>query len=170
VLLCCAGSVLQASSFHWVQLMLGAIIIGGGVPFLLMAAYVVSSELAPAPWRASFIGSVGVGNAAALWFALTTSNVSTVMGFGAGWRLFVAMSAWPAVVLFILVVWMPDTPNSLVQRGQLAEARDVLGHVRGPFHDLDQELVDIWHAAGSTPSGQETSQVLAMTRGSCTHA
>jgi MFS transporter, SP family, sugar:H+ symporter len=161
VLLCCAGSVLQASSFHWVQLMLGAIIIGGGVPFLLMAAYIEGVELAPAPWRASFIGAVSVGRSAGLWIMLVCSTIAEEVGLVNGWRLLIALAAWPGVVLLVLALWLTDTPNSLVQRGRLAEARDVLGHVRGPFHDLDQELVDIWHAAGSTPSGQEMSQACA---------
>jgi hypothetical protein len=29
-------------------------------------------------------------------------------------------------VMLVLIIWLPETPNSLIQRGRLAEARDTL--------------------------------------------
>lgn len=49
---------------------------------------------------------------------------------GRGWRLSLAGAAAPALLLFLGSLALPDTPNSLLERGREAEAHRVLARVR----------------------------------------
>ena len=48
-----------------------------------------------------------------------------------GWRISLSIAAIPATILFIGGMLLPETPNSLVERGQMEEGRAVLQRVRG---------------------------------------
>lgn len=64
------------------------------------------------------------------------------------------------MVMLVLMFWFPETPNSLIQRGKLAEGREMLATIRGPFYtDREKELMDIWKSAGR-PSSMMQSKVL----------
>ena len=49
-----------------------------------------------------------------------------------GWRLSLAGAAAPALLLFLGSLALPDTPNSLLERGREEEAHRVLARVRTP--------------------------------------
>jgi sugar porter (SP) family MFS transporter len=48
-----------------------------------------------------------------------------------GWRLSIALSGLPGVVLLLVLPFLPETPNSLLQRGQKEKAEIVLKKLRG---------------------------------------
>jgi hypothetical protein len=48
-----------------------------------------------------------------------------------GWRLSLALAAIPGFILFIGALCLPDTPNSLIERGKLERGEKVLQRVRG---------------------------------------
>lgn len=48
----------------------------------------------------------------------------------------------PAIVLTLGGIFLPDTPNSLIQRGKESEGRKVLERIRGTT-EVDEELEDI---------------------------
>lgn len=48
-----------------------------------------------------------------------------------GWRLSLALAGIPGLMLFIGALCLPDTPNSLIERGKLAEGEKVLQRIRG---------------------------------------
>ena len=66
-----------------------------------------------------------------------------------GWRLSLALGAVPALTLFIGSIMLPDTPNSLVQRGQAEKAVKVLRRVRG-VEDVHAEFDDITNAVAQS--------------------
>lgn len=58
-----------------------------------------------------------------------------------GWRVSLACGAIPALLLSIGALVLPDTPNSLVLRGQKEEGRKVLQRIRGTEHvDVEFEV------------------------------
>ena len=69
-----------------------------------------------------------------------------------GWRISLALAAAPAVILTLAAILLPETPNSLAERGHIQEARRVLEKIRGT-DDVTTEMDDIIAAA------QEASQV-----------
>ena len=99
------------------------------------------SELAPHHLR----GSLNI-----LFQLAVTSGIlgAQLINFGTahlepwGWRLSLALGAIPALALFLGSLALPDTPNSLVQRGQPEAGLRVLRRVRGT-DDVGPEFDDI---------------------------
>lgn len=78
----------------------------------------------------------------------------------------------PAIVLTLGGIFLPDTPNSLVQRGKVEEGRRVLVRIRG-IEDVDEELDDIKAAVKQSesvcsPAVQSRSSVDMQTGRCCT--
>lgn len=48
-----------------------------------------------------------------------------------GWRLSLAMAGVPAIVFMVGSFLLPDTPNSLIERGKLEQGERVLRKIRG---------------------------------------
>jgi len=61
---------------------------------------------------------------------------------GQGWRLSLGLGAVPAVIFVVGSICLPDSPNSLVERDRLEEARKELQKLRGTT-EVDAELNDI---------------------------
>jgi hypothetical protein len=59
-----------------------------------------------------------------------------------GWRLSLGLAGVPAVLLFVGGLVLPETPNSLAERGRTAEAKAVLQRLRGT-QDVEVEMADI---------------------------
>lgn len=69
-----------------------------------------------------------------------------------GWRTSLWLAIVPAAVLFFGSLVLPETPNSLLERGHEAKARTILIRIRGT-QNIDNELEDIRLAA------QQSTQV-----------
>lgn len=63
-----------------------------------------------------------------------------------GWRLSLGLAAVPAVLMFVGGLFLPETPNSLVEQGRLEEGRRVLERVRGTTK-VDAEFADLVDAS-----------------------
>lgn len=59
-----------------------------------------------------------------------------------GWRVSLGIAGIPAILLTIGGILLPETPNSLVQRGKVGEARRVLRKIRG-IDNVDVEFDDL---------------------------
>lgn len=115
---------------------------------MVQAVPLYLSEMAPAKVR----GAVNQ------LFQLTTCLgilIANLINYGTekihpwGWRLSLGLATVPATLMFIGGLFLPETPNSLVEQGRLEEARIVLEKVRGT-NKVDAEfadLVDASHAA-----------------------
>jgi MFS transporter, SP family, sugar:H+ symporter len=102
------------------------------------------SEMAPFKMRGAlnimFQLAVTIGILAAQLINYGTINIA-----GYGWRISLALGGVPALMLFVGSIFLPDTPNSLVNRGLEDEGRAVLQRVRG-CNDVDVEFEDIQDA------------------------
>jgi MFS family permease len=135
------GTILVATAFAVPQLVVGRIVLGVGVGFATQATPLYLSELAPYNLRGSlnilFQLAVTIGILGAQLINFGTSNIKPW-----GWRLSLALGAVPALTLFLGSLMLPDTPNSLVQRGQPEAGLKVLRRVRGT-DDVAAEFDDI---------------------------
>jgi hypothetical protein len=61
---------------------------------------------------------------------------------GWGWRLSLGGAMVPALIITIGSLVLPDTPNSMIERGQRDEAREKLKRIRG-VDDVDEEFNDL---------------------------
>jgi hypothetical protein len=69
-----------------------------------------------------------------------------VVNWDEGWRLSLGLAAVPALVLFLGGIFLPESPNSLIERGYNDSGRAVLEKLRGTT-EIDQEYDDIIVAA-----------------------
>jgi sugar porter (SP) family MFS transporter len=109
-----------------------------GIASVMVPLYL--AEMAPAADRGAvtslnqFLIIVGTALSAAVGFALA---------FSGSWRWMLLIGVFPAIVLMIGMYYMPDTPRSLVRRGQPERARAVLVGLRGDTALAERELTEI---------------------------
>ncbi|EFN50549.1 hypothetical protein CHLNCDRAFT_28988, partial [Chlorella variabilis] len=71
-----------------------------------------------------------------------------VQDWDEGWRLSLGLGAVPACILTLGSIILPDSPNSLIERGKNEQGRKVLARIRGT-QQVDAEYEDICEAAAS---------------------
>ncbi|GAB4839050.1 Sugar transport protein 14 [Ancistrocladus abbreviatus] len=140
-----AGGIINAFAKNIFMLILGRIFLGFGIGFGNQAVPLYLSEMAPAKIR----GAVNQ------LFQLTTCLgilIANFINYGTakihpwGWRLSVGLATLPATLMFVGGLFLPETPNSLVERGKLEEGRKVLEKVRGT-KNVDAEFADLVDAS-----------------------
>ncbi len=111
------------------------------------------SEIAPAHARGTlnimFQMATTIGIWVAQWINYGTQNM-----YPHGWRLSVGLAIVPALILFLGSLIIPDTPNSLVHRGRIEQARRTLERVRGT-PNVDAEFADIVEAVDASRSANK---------------
>ncbi|XP_072972318.1 sugar transport protein 14-like [Typha angustifolia] len=139
------GGVVNAAAVNIPMLIVGRILLGVGIGFGNQAVPLYLSEIAPPKIR----GAVNQ------LFQLTTClgiliadivNYFTEKIHPWGWRLSLGLAVVPATLIFVGGIFLPETPNSLVEQGRLEEARRVLEKVRGT-HKVDAEFEDLRDAS-----------------------
>nr|DAD18437.1 TPA_asm: hypothetical protein HUJ06_019900 [Nelumbo nucifera] len=140
-----AGAALGGAAFNVYMLILGRILLGVGVGFANQSVPLYLSEMAPPQYRGAFNNgfqfSVGIGALSANLINFTTEKIRG----GWGWRLSLALAAVPASILTLGAIFLPDTPNSLIQRNNQEKAKRMLQRVRGTT-DVQAELDDLIQA------------------------
>ncbi|MGH3687472.1 MAG: sugar porter family MFS transporter [Pseudonocardiaceae bacterium] len=109
-----------------------------GIASVIVPLYL--AEMAPAADRGAitslnqYMIIVGTALAAAIGYGLA---------FTGSWRWMLLIGVFPAIVLMVGMVAMPDTPRSLIRRGYADQAREVLVGLRGDTNLAERELVEI---------------------------
>ena len=101
--------------------------------------------MAPSKWRGSLNSLFQLAITIGILLANLVNSTTQKMKSN-GWRVSLAIAMIPAVLITIGGIILPNTPNSLVQRGKLNNGRKVLKHIRG-VEDVDQEFQDIMTAS-----------------------
>ncbi|KAM2068625.1 hypothetical protein ACFX16_000225 [Malus domestica] len=57
---------------------------------------------------------------------------------GYGWRLFLALAAVPSLLMTLAALFLPDTPNSILERGRPDETKEMLQKIHGT-NDVDED-------------------------------
>ncbi|KAL2553694.1 Sugar transport protein 14 [Forsythia ovata] len=139
------GAVLNAAAQNIAMLIVGRMLLGIGIGFGNQAVPLYLSEMAPAKVR----GAVNQ------LFQFTTCMgilIANLINYGVekihpwGWRLSLGLATVPAAVMFIGGLFLPETPNSLVEQGKLEEGRKVLEKIRGT-PKVDAEFTDLIEAS-----------------------
>ncbi|GBG00173.1 hypothetical protein Rsub_12930 [Raphidocelis subcapitata] len=150
------ASTAEGSSLPWVGRSLGGF--GDGV--MLQATYLEVIEISHPNTRGRLTAFVGVGRTVGLLCAgLLTFGMGTARKMG--WRFVHIWSLWPGLVVLACLAWMPETPASLIQRGRVAEGRQALHQIRGPWHpDIENEVAALLLDA-DLPTGPKRLRLLA---------
>lgn len=134
------GATLNAAAQNLAMLVVGRIFLGFGIGFANQAVPLYLSEMAPSKYR----GALNI------MFQLATTIgilVAQLINYAVedetwGWRLSLGLAAVPAIILTVGSIFVPDTPNSLIQRGQEEKAKAVLKKIRG-VDNVDEEFDDM---------------------------
>ena len=73
------------------------------------------------------------------------------------WRLMLGLAAVPAIILFLGVLRLPESPRFLVKHGLVDEARRVLGYIRNTKDEVEAELADIKNMTATEANLKEPS-------------
>lgn len=139
------GGAVNAGARNIEMLIVGRILLGIGIGFGNQAVPMYLSEIAPPKIR----GAVNQ------LFQLTTClgiliadiiNYFTEQLHPWGWRLSLGLATVPATLMFVGGIFLPETPNSLVEQGKLEQARSTLEKVRGT-KNVDAEFEDLKEAS-----------------------
>jgi MFS family permease len=115
----------------------------------MQSVKVYMSEMAPAKLR----GALNIGFQMAITIGILAANLinygtAQIKG-GWGWRLSLGLAAVPAIMMTVGSLFLPDTPNSILERGHAEKAKQMLRKVRGTDNvdDEFQDLIDATEAA-----------------------
>ncbi|KAJ7569623.1 hypothetical protein O6H91_01G086400 [Diphasiastrum complanatum] len=139
------GSILNAAAPNLTVLIIGRIILGVGVGITNQAVPLYMSEMAPAKLR----GGLGIMFHLAVNYGVVSANS---VNYGTskikpwGWRISLGLVAVPAVILTVGSLLLSDTPNSLIERGNMKEGRAVLQKIRGTS-EVEVEFDDLVEAS-----------------------
>ncbi|KAJ9539770.1 hypothetical protein OSB04_026276 [Centaurea solstitialis] len=138
-----AGAALGGAAYNIYMLIVGRVLLGVGVGFANQSVPLYLSEMAPSRYRGAFnMGfqfCVGIGVLSANLLNYGTQKIKG----GWGWRISLAMAAFPASILTIGALFLPETPNSLIQHNADPNtAKKMLQKVRGT-DDVHAEFDDL---------------------------
>ncbi|SHK37865.1 MFS transporter, sugar porter (SP) family [Selenomonas ruminantium] len=115
-----------------------------GAASALVPAYM--SEMSPARLRGRLSGINQTMIVSGMLLSYVVDFLLKDMPETLAWRLMLSLAAVPAVILFLGVLRLPESPRFLVRHGKIAEARQVLGFIREK-DEVDAELRDIQETA-----------------------
>ncbi|XVE92928.1 hypothetical protein REPUB_Repub01dG0146000 [Reevesia pubescens] len=141
-----AGSIFNGIAMNVELLIIGRLLLGVGVGFANQSVPVYLSEMAPAKIR----GALNMGFQMAITVGILVAGLinfgtSKIEG-GWGWRVSLALAAIPAIMMTIGSLFLPDTPNSILERGHTEKAKEMLQKIRGT-ENVDREFQDLFDAS-----------------------
>ena len=132
------GAIICALAQSLMVLVIGRIIVGLGIG-LSSVVPVYISEISPAKargWQASLYQlAITIGILAAYLVDYAFAGTE-------GWRWMLGLAAVPGLLLGLGMLWLPETPRWLLERGREDAARAVLRRVRGNA-SIEPELEEI---------------------------
>ena len=104
------------------------------------------SEMAPAKIR----GALNMGFQMAITIGILVANLvnygtAKIKG-GWGWRVSLALAAVPAIMMTVGAIFLPETPNSILERGNQEKAKKMLQRIRGT-DNVEEEFQDLLEAS-----------------------
>ncbi|KAK4380514.1 hypothetical protein RND71_002376 [Anisodus tanguticus] len=123
------------------MLIIGRLPLGVGIGYANQSVPVYLSEMAPPKLR----GALNVCFQMAVTIGILIANL---VNYGTshmkknGWRVSLVLAVVPAIIMTVGAIFLPDTPNSLIDRGQKEKAKTMLQKIRGS-NNVDNEFEDL---------------------------
>ncbi|KAK9269110.1 hypothetical protein L1049_001538 [Liquidambar formosana] len=139
------GATLNASAVNLAMLLLGRIMLGVGIGFGNQAVPLYLSEMAPTHLRGGLNMMFQLATTLGI-FSANMINYGTEKLHPWGWRLSLGLAAFPAILMTVGGILLPETPNSLIERGSKEKGRKVLEKIRGT-ENVSAEFQDMIDAS-----------------------
>jgi SP family arabinose:H+ symporter-like MFS transporter len=104
------------------------------------------AEIAPAEWRGRLVGSFQISVVLGILVAYLSNYFIGTLGLGlADWRWMFGVAAVPALLFFMLLFGIPNSPRWLATKGRNEEARRVLNEIgasdpEGEMRDIERSI------------------------------
>ncbi|KZV16027.1 sugar carrier protein C [Dorcoceras hygrometricum] len=138
----CIGALINGFAQAVWMLIVGRLFLGFGIGFANQSVPLYLSEMAPYKFR----GALNIGFQLSITIGILAANVLNY-GFakikgGWGWRLSLGGAVVPALIITFGSLVLPETPNSMIERGRRDKARAKLQQIRG-LYNIDEEFNDL---------------------------
>ncbi|KAL7142732.1 hypothetical protein ABFS83_08G143700 [Erythranthe nasuta] len=138
----CVGALINGLAQNVAMLIVGRIFLGFGIGFANQSVPLYLSEMAPYKFR----GALNIGFQLSITIGILAASILNY-GFakikgGWGWRLSLGGAMVPALIITIGSLVLPETPNSMIERGHQDKARTKLMRIRG-LANVDEEFNDL---------------------------
>ncbi|HJF68202.1 MAG TPA: sugar porter family MFS transporter [Staphylococcus kloosii] len=111
-----------------------------GASSALVPAYM--SEMAPAKYRGQLSGINQTMIVSGMLISYIVDYFLRELPIEIGWRLMLSIAAIPALILYLGVLKLPESPRFLIKKGKFEEAKTVLTHIRNN-QDVEKEYNEI---------------------------
>lgn len=142
------GALLNGFAINLEMLIIGRLLLGLGVGFANQSVPLYLSEMAPAKIR----GALNICFQLAITIGILVANLvnyaTQKLQNGIGWRFSLGLAGVPAVMMLVGSFFLPDTPISILERGNKEEAKKMLQKIRGTM-EVDHEFNDLCNASAS---------------------
>jgi len=145
-----------AFSWDWYSLIFFRFIGGLGIGGSSVLGPMYIAEISPAKVRGRLVGFFQFNVVFGILVAYCSNYLIGLAGLGdAEWRWKLGVAAFPALVFFLMLLGIPQSPRWLVKRGRVDEARAVL--LKIGEENAEQELaeivesIDVSHGLGDEP-------------------
>ncbi|XP_006663022.2 hexose carrier protein HEX6-like [Oryza brachyantha] len=148
-----AGAAVSGAAVNVSMAILGRALLGVGLGFTTQSVPLYMAEMAPARYRGAFSNGIQFSLCLGALAATTVNFAVEKIRGGWGWRLSLSLAGVPAVLLTVGAIFLPETPNSLVQQGEDRDkVKALLQKIRG-VDAVDNELDEIV-AANAAAQGE----------------
>lgn len=128
-----------AMAWNWPALVTFRFIGGLGIGGSSVLGPVYMTELAPRKWRGRLVGLFQINVVLGVLLAYFSNfMVASLVTGGAEWRVELGIAALPALLFFVLLLYVPESARWLVARHRLDEAMSVLKKIgmESPFDEV----------------------------------
>lgn len=131
------GSLATAIAQSIPQLIIGRIVVGIAIGIASYTAPLYISEISPQKQRGAMVAlnqlaiSIGI---------LISYIVDYSFAYSEAWRWMLALGFVPGLLLFLGMLYLPDSPRWILSKGHESQARHVLQKIRGSKTDINAEI------------------------------
>ncbi|CAJ2636832.1 unnamed protein product [Trifolium pratense] len=141
------GAILMGLAPSFTFLMFGRVIAGIGVGFSLMISPVYVAELSPDLTRGFLTSLPEIFITLGILLGYVSNYALSSLPLGLNWRIMLGISAFPAILVALGVLAMPESPRWLVMKGKFEEAKQVLIGTSENKGEAEYRLAEISKAA-----------------------
>ncbi|CAH2044157.1 unnamed protein product [Thlaspi arvense] len=140
-----SGALLNGFAVSLEMLIIGRLLLGVGVGFANQSVPLYLSEMAPAKIRGALNTSFQLAITLGILAANLVNYATPKLESGIGWRFSLGLAGIPAALILVGSFLLPETPNSILERGYKEEARNMLQKIRGTM-EVENEFRDLCNA------------------------